>query len=265
MKRTMSMALIIGLFATAASAAAVTSENTVGYKTVSLTGLDMLGLNFEQIAGGSIPINDLVSGETPGLTQGADASTADNIQILVGGSYVTYYLSNGTIGKITDPALAGKWIKFGESTATADVLESGDGFWYVARSATPASPVDVTLAGQVPDTLVAPITLGALTQIANPFSTPMPYNSVEANFTNAIQGADSGTADNIQVLSGGSYVTYYCSNGTIGKITDPALAGKWIKFGESVATTDELPMGEGAWYVNRGADKPWTPLSPYTL
>lgn len=66
-------------------------------------------------------------------TRGASTTVSDNIQVLSGGAYSIYYLSNGVFGKINDPAVNGKWVKSGEQVATPDAVPAGASAWYINR------------------------------------------------------------------------------------------------------------------------------------
>jgi hypothetical protein len=67
------------------------------------------------------------------------------------------------------------------------------------------------------------------------------------------KGATSAVADNISVLGDAGYTTYYLSNGVFGKITNPDANGKWVKSGETVATTDTIPVGGAFWFISQTA------------
>ncbi len=81
-----------------------------------------------------IPLNGGVV--VTGATQGNNANTGDNLQIMnVDGGYTTYYLSNGkgALPTITMPGLEGKWAKNGTFAATTDNFPAGGAAWYVRK------------------------------------------------------------------------------------------------------------------------------------
>jgi len=247
--------------------AQVESVNIVGYMTQTVNSKNnMVGLNFGRVGdGGAIAIQDLIPGDQTGLNKGSDASVADNIQVLGDTGYTAYYLSNGVFGKITDPAVNGKWVKSGETVATADTIPNGGAFWFISQTAA-TTPVTITLAGQVAQdaTLSRQIKAG-LNMIASGYASDVVLNAEGTGLNLGTKGADASVADNIQVLAGGAYTAYYLSNGIFGKITDPAVDNKWVKSGETVATPDAIPAGASAWYINRGADFTWNHARPYDL
>jgi hypothetical protein len=251
--------------------AQVESVNVVGYITKTLTEKNnMVGLNFGKVGdGGAIAIVDLIPKDQPGLNAGAGVTVADNIQVLVGAGYTTYYLCNGNIGKggAYVPAADG-WVKFGEAAVTTDTIQSGGAFWFISQSATAGNPVNLTLAGQVATdaTLTKSIQPG-LNMIANGYAADIAFANPETGLSVGVKGAGSAVADNIQVLASGAYTTYYFCNGNIGKggAYVPAADG-WVKFGESAVTTDTVPAGAAAWYISRGTEAfDWVCPRPYSL
>jgi hypothetical protein len=68
-------------------------------------------------------------------TVGQNASVADNIQVLSGGAYTAYYLSNGVFGKINDPSVSNKWVEIGATVATGAAVPAGASAWYINRGA----------------------------------------------------------------------------------------------------------------------------------
>ena len=240
--------------------AQVESVNIVGYQTSTInpTGsliigggkLNMLGLNWQAVGGGSYAIQDFFGGDAvgAGLIGNADGGLADQIQVWGGAGYSVYYLSDGT----GYAELDNKWIKFGgDGTATTDTLTPGTGFWLVSRST--GSNEALVQAGEVKPDLTATLNLfgtgvgfGGLTMFANPYPADIVLNGTfDWSAAGATGNADGGLADQMQVWGGAGYSVYYLSDGT-GYVE---LDNKWIKFGgDGTATTDVLPAGAGAWY-----------------
>jgi len=234
-------------------------SNIVGYKTVTLDKeWTILGLNFEDCGGGSLPLQEVMK-YAAGMTTGANDNAADCIQVQnTLGAYDIYYLSNGTISKgVTDSELDGKWVNTKDTPiqATSDSLSTGTAFWYLARN--PDANFKVTMPGQVliAATTNMPVTL-AVKQIANPYPTDLPLNDGLAYTMGMTKGANDNAADCIQVQNTlGAYDIYYLSNGTISKgVTDPELDGKWVNTKDTPiqATSDSIPLGKGAWYLRYG-------------
>jgi hypothetical protein len=251
--------------------AQVESVNIVGYITKTLTEKNnMVGLNFGKVGdGGAIPIVDLVPKDQPGLNVGASVATSDNIQVLVGTGYTTYYLCNGNIGKggAYVPAADG-WVKGGEAAVTTDTIPVGGAFWFISQSAAADNPVNLTLAGQVAtDVSLTKSIQPGLNMIANGYATDLAFANPDTGLSVGTKGTSVATSDNIQVLVGTGYTTYYFCNGNIGKggAYVPAADG-WVKGGEAAVTTDVVPAGASAWYINR-ADTAfdWVAPRPYSL
>lgn len=67
-------------------------------------------------------------------------------------------------------------------------------------------------------------------------------------------GAGSDVSDNIQVLGDSGYTIYFLCNGNIGKGgAYVAAADGWVKGGESVVTTDTIPVGGAFWFISQTA------------
>jgi len=251
--------------------AQVESVNIVGYMTKTLTEKNnMVGLNFGQVGdGGAIPIVDLVPKDQPGLNIGASVATSDNICVLEGAGYVTYYLCNGNIGKGgAYVAEADGWMRLGGSAVTTDTIPLGGAFWFISQSASAASPVELTLAGQVAtDATITKSIQPGLNMIANGYAADIAFADPDTGLCVGTKGASVATSDNISVLVGEGYTTYYFCNGNIGKGgTYVPEADGWMKLGGSAVTTDVIPAGASAWYINR-ADTAfdWVCPRPYSL
>jgi hypothetical protein len=251
--------------------AQVESVNIVGYMTKTLTEKNnMVGLNFGKVGdGGAIPIVDLIPKGQPGLNAGANVITGDNIQVLVGTGYTTYYLCNGNIGKGgTYKEEADGWVKLGDAAVTTDTIPVGGAFWFISQSASAASPVELTLAGQVAtDVSLTKSIQPGLNMIANGYAADIAFADPDNGLCVGTKGSDVATGDNIQVLVGTGYTTYFFCNGNIGKGgTYVPEADGWMKLGGSAVTTDVIPAGASAWYINRAATAfDWVAPRPYSL
>jgi hypothetical protein len=251
--------------------AQVESVNVVGYITKTLTEKNnMVGLNFGKVGdGAAIPIVDLIPKNQPGLNAGADVITGDNISVLQGSTYVTYFLCNGNIGKGgAYVAEADGWMRLGGSAVTTDTIPVGGAFWFISQSASAASPVELTLAGQVAtDATITKSIQPGLNMIANSYAADIAFANSDTGLCVGTKGADVATGDNISVLASGVYTTYYFCNGNVGKGgTYVPEADGWMKLGGSAVTTDVIPAGASAWYINRAATAfDWVAPRPYSL
>ena len=189
-----------------------------------------------------------------GMTQGASSATADNIQIMQdNGTYKTYYMSNGKVGKTTYDTV-GKWVDVDNKTVAASVtIPSGTAFWYVSQNY--ATPYTITVAGQVLATTTNSKDISQKYMlVSSPYPVELQLNGGVVVEGEATTGASSGTADNLQIMQdNGSYKTYYLSNGKVGKTTYDTV-GKWVDMDDkTVATTATFPVGKGAWFVSQKA------------
>ena len=104
-----------------------------------------MGVNFENVSGGEIALQDAVP-YVEGMTKGNTTTTADVIQIQKagGGGYDTYYMSNGKDAKGgTVAGLEGKWSQSGKTAPTDAVIPAGKGAWYLRKG---ADAFDITVA-----------------------------------------------------------------------------------------------------------------------
>ena len=113
----------------------IESANTVGYQQIELTSKNtIVGINFLGTDGNAMALNDAVPYVT-GMTKGANANDADQIQIQTStGGYTTYYMSNGKNAKGTAvTGLEGKWAKGGTYVPTTDSIPAGKGAWFCRK------------------------------------------------------------------------------------------------------------------------------------
>jgi hypothetical protein len=256
MKRTLSVATLLGLVATVASATSVTSVNTVGYQTLSIKGgtYNMLAVNWDEVGGASKSIQDLF--DTSTLTGSSAFGSADNIKVWDPdtSNYTTYFLydSGGTY-----PSWDGKWVTTSYIYSDSE-FANGASFWLLTRG----GDTSLTIDGQVPveATVAKTLKAGTFTMIGSAFAADLPLNDgldVAGNGSSAF-----GSADNVKVWDPdtSNYTTYflYDSGGTY-----PSWDGKWVTTAY-IYTSDAIAMGKGAWYLNRGgSDITWTESKPY--
>ena len=192
-----------------------------------------------------------------GMTTGASNDTGDNIQVMQDdGTYKTYYMSNGKVGKKTYEGTVDKWVCTDDRTvATTDTIASGTAFWFVSQNGA-TTPYTITVAGQVLATTSETKNINQTYMlVASPYPVEIAFNDGVVITEGATQGASNDTADNIQVMQDdGTYKTYYMSNGKVGKKTYEGTVGKWVCTDDrTVATTDKFPVGKGAWFVSQNS------------
>jgi len=258
-------------------------SNIVGYNTVTLDkSWTLVGFNFEDCGGGSIPLQDAIP-FTVGMTKGSGSTSADTIQIqTASGSYETYFLHNGEygppppVGPFYDAARDGKWVSTANLNVPATVsVQTGTAFWYLAQ--TPDENFQVKVAGQVLLAGQTNITVNlAAKLIANPYPTDIPLNDGILYTAGMTKGSGSTSADNIQVqTASGSYETYFLHNGEygppppVGPFYDAARDGKWVSTANlnvPAAQSVVIPAAKSVWYLRRGeSDFDITITRPFSI
>ena len=249
------------------SADGVSSENIVGYNTVTIKAgaYNMFCVHFQDLNDADgIGIQDLIPGTTTGL-KGGNISTGDSIQVYdsSAGGYTQYYLQYVTF----PPAAAVnnyKWMNAGGTVATYK-FKNGDAFWYRSKG---TADVTVTLAGGV--SLASSQTIDIVSgynMIGNAFPANFNPNSLGTTYwqNSGAVGGNISTGDSLQIYdpSAGGYTQYYLQY-----VTFPPAAAvnnwKWMTAGGTPLATDAegVPVGKGAWYRHRGTGFTLTIPSP---
>ena len=248
-------------FAAAAAcgtALAVESANIVGYNTITINKeYTLLTINFDDVNGEALTVQKAFP-YCDGMTEAKVYSSADNIQVMnAAGGYDTYFMWNGASGKsgTADPTKRG-WAKAGSTSLTADTLPKGATMWYQSRGAKnedSSTYYNLTVAGAVSLAEKYDYTLNKeYTLVGNPFPVEIPLNGGVVLTEPTIAKVYS-SADNVQIMNeAGGYDTYFMWNGASGKsgTADPTKQG-WAKAGSTSQTTDNFPVGRGAWFQTR--------------
>ena len=259
---------LIGCVALAASALAEgpVSANVVGYTKVALgKGLNMIGLNFEEVCGGQeMNLQELIPGTTAGFQSGTSIAFADSIQIwdLSSGQYKVYFLHSGA--GVGNAAKANKWVEnvTGSPIAANVMVGTAEGLFFASQGGTKSA----TLAGQVIEKQHGLKMLAGLNAAASPFPVKWYLNGTDSvgapqdTFVNwATSSARKGTsisfADSIQVWDPVSdeYKVYFLHSGA--GVGNAAKANKWVEnvTGAPIATGLVINLGQGFFYVNGGS------------
>ena len=256
MKKTLAIMTVVALSGCAMAQQEVNSANIVGYTKITLTAKETLvAVNFDKIGEGAVanltiqdafPIQD-------GMKSGSSVGAADQIQVRAGGTYVTYFLAS------VGPA-AGKWVAQSAPTVVSSApLPAGSAAWYISLDASASTPVEINVAGQVGTdaTRTRDIKAG-LNLIANPYPVDYVVNDHNWGAMGATSGSSVGTADQIQVRVGGTYVTYFLAS------VGPA-AGKWVaQSAPTVVAPVIIPAGKSVWYI-AGNDFTWELERPFDI
>ena len=137
MKKLITAAMTLALAAGLASAQ-VTSDNTVGYNTVTIRpGYNMLAVNWDLVANttAGIGVQNLL--DTSALKGGLAEGLGDNIKLhdASTGGFSTIYLYDG--GETSYHENDGLWLESNKAVSTR-TIPVGQGFWYFSRGTNPA-------------------------------------------------------------------------------------------------------------------------------
>ena len=265
MKKLITAAMTLALAAGLASAQ-VTSDNTVGYNTVTIRpGYNMLAVNWDLVANttAGISVQDLF--DTSALKGGLGSPAGDNIAIhdASTGGFSIIYLYDG--GETSYHENDGLWLEYNNAVSTR-VLQNGAAFWYYSRATV---PTNVTMAGQVPvDASLTRTILPGYNMLGSGFTADMTINGTyDWLAAGATGGLGTPAGDNIAIhdaSTGGFSIIYLYDGGTTSYHENDGL---WLEYDNSVSTRT-IPVGKGFWYFSRGTNPAgwsWGELKPYTL
>ncbi len=263
MKKLITAAMALALFAGMASAQ-VSSENVVGYSTLTLQpGYNMIAVNWDVVGApaAGISVQDLF--DTSALKGGLAVSLGDNIKIhdAATGGFATLYLYDG--GETTYHDNDGLWMEAGSPSTR--VLANGEAFWFLSRASV---ATNVAVAGQVPvDASVTKTVLPGYNMFGSGFTADMEINGTyDWAAAGAIGGLAVSLGDNIKIHDAvtGGFSTLYLYDG--GETTYHDNDGLWMEAG--TPSSRVIPVGQGFWYYSRGTNPAgwsWAEVKPYTL
>ena len=251
----------------------VTSANIVGYNTVTIhPGYNMLSVNFKDVNNTEgIGIQELFlgGGNAACPFTGNTASTlADQIQVFVNdgvnADYVSYYLYKNSKTS-TDPK-NNYWCNSSNAIEQDKKFNNGDTLWFRSQA---KGPVTFSISGEVELSNVRTVTINkGYNMIGNFFPAGWavndePYTTDYWKNAGATGNTASTMADQIQVYVNNGvdtpdYTTYYLYNNS--KSTTDPKNWKWCNSANAAVEGNILPVGQGAWYLNRG-----TKASSFTL
>lgn len=262
MKRTLSMALILGLFATA-SMAAVESVNTVGYKTVTMGGagkLTLVGSVLDEVGGGDVKLSTYIDPDQ--LAPGTLPTNCDIVYVWDPSvqSYASYGVRS-TDGLYHNASSLGAWL----GAAVDPTLVPGSGLFL--RSYATEADKPVSIAGQVPvaatiDVDVLGETTGELTMVSYPYPAPIDLQdlSLKSQLTAGTLPTNCDT-----LLFWDTVTQSYLSFGvrsTDNQFHDASSLGAWLG---AAVTGVNVDVAAGFWVRNygSGADFTWSESKPY--
>ena len=261
------MKKLMFLAACAASMVAVadvTSQNIVGYNTVTIQpGFNMLSVNFKDVSNTEgIDLQTLFKGNGDAKTpfKYGDSGSADTIMIYVNdgktADYVNYYLykpsKGGTAGKYY------YWLNASDGSICDRKLKNGDALWFQRKGDT---PVELSVSGEVE---LAPVKEMAIQPGFNMigsyfpagwFINDAPYDTTYWSTCGAKVG-DSGSADTIMVyVNNGKdtpdYVNYYLYKPSKGGTASKYY--KWLNSTDGSVAEKIVDAGQGMWYQHKGS------------
>ena len=245
------------LAAAMALADGVESANTVGYTTVNLTAGKwyMIGIQFQDIGGGAIKLDDLIklSGVTASTWEDQETKAIE-IQYWNGGNYDHLYY-------ISDAYAYGTETELGKDCWALDGVESsdfaktpGEGFWLHATTAAIGQNATLTVKGEVKDAESATVSFTANRWkiISNPFPVAIDLNDVVTSGVTASTWDNQETdAAEIQYWNGSNYDHFYY-------ISDAYAAGTETELGtncwalDGVQTEgDSISVGGSFWLLSK--------------
>jgi hypothetical protein len=222
-------ALTVGL---AAATQAETIGKAIGYTKIELPDagelkLVTIGLNAE--SGGSLKLSDILGDNT---VHGSFLSPqADQVYVYdQDNGYTGYYKPNAT----------GNWKVIGGSDEDPTIL-AGQGFWISGGSGNPGGKT-IYLSGQAIEEKGLSIQQG-LNMVGNGITAPIDLvNDIDwSTVSGATKSFLSSLADQIYVYNGG-YAGYFLNN-----------SYQLQEIGGSVVTSLPLEVGDGFWYIAKGA------------
>ena len=230
----------------------------MGYNTITINKeYTLLTVNFDDVSGGDLTIQKAFP-YVEGMAEAKVSDYADNIQVMnAEGGYNIYFMWNGASGRFgTADATKRGWAKEGNTSLTTDTLPKGSTMWYQSRNAKYGDATtyyNLTVAGQVSREEKYEYDVNKeYTLVGNPFPVEIPLNGGVV-LTEPTVAKVSDYADNIQIMNEvGGYDIYFMWNGASGKTgaADPEKQG-WAKEGNTSQTTDNFPVGRGAWFQSR--------------
>lgn len=228
----------------------VYSVNAVGFvKQTVKSGFNLCSFNWDPVGQsgvGSVPVADLFGDQ---LTGDIDANLADNV-VLWDAAEQKY----ATLWKYDDGSFSG-WLDANGELATNE-LKNGTGFWIINRHA----DQQVSMYGEVVDTGTSSLTmLQGFNFFGYPYSAEKNIQNTDMYADGAHGDIDANLADNIVAWDANtqSYATYW--------LYDDGTFNSWLDGNGDLATKDLL-LGEGFWYIRRGAGAyTWSEPQPYSL
>ena len=203
-----------------------------------------LGVQFENCAGGAIPVKDLVTVGSPTASTAMGASDQIwrwNTAAASWTKYFSYKPRGGTA----------RWVVSTDTSAeTTDTVPAGETVFFCRAGAA----TSLTLAGAVKEMTGASsvsVADGQLAFMANSWPTPVSIANFSANYTSGTVTASTAMGASDQIwrwnTATASWIKYFCYKPRGG-------TARWVVSTNTDAeTTDTIPAGEGFFFQRAGS------------
>ena len=227
-----------------AQAADVVSSNIVGYNKVSLNnGLTMVGVQFNEVGGGDIPLTTIGV-----LNEGAEGFDEDGVyattlRVWNGRGYATYGWAGTSPGEyMDDETLNNTWLDNNQEVPDVDLSNEG-AFWISTSDAT-----TMTLSGEVSSAESIQVNLSSgLNMLANPYPAAVKVSDFGKLTNVAGFDEDGNYAATLRVWNGRGYVTYGWSGTSPEEFMDDAtLNNMWLDNNQEKPTAT-IAIGQSVW------------------
>jgi hypothetical protein len=201
-------------------------------------------VQFDAVSGGNINVKDAIAVTIPAGSTEID-DTADQIWRwdTVNAQWTKYFFRK-------QRTTVYGWCKAGETTATTDTIPAGETFFFRRGSGSSAS--DITMSGAVKAFTATPnpytASGGQLVFMANPWPTSLAIAGFEKYQSSPAGSSEiDDTADQIWRwdTTNAQWIKYFFRK-------QRTTVYGWCKAGETEATTDSIPVGEG-FFFRRGS------------
>ncbi len=203
-----------------------------------------LGVQFENCAGGAIPVKDLVTVGTPTASTAMGASDQIwrwNTAAAEWTKYFSYKPRGGTA----------RWVVSTDTSAeTTDTVPAGETVFFCRAGAA----TTLTLSGAVKEMTGASsvsVSNGQLAFMANPWPTSVSIANFSANYSSGTATASTAMGASDQIwrwdTATASWIKYFCYKPRGG-------TARWVVSTNTDAeTTDTIPAGEGFFFQRAGS------------
>ena len=235
--------------------------NAVGYvsRDIAPNTFYMIAVQFEDVGGDATADLNKVLGMNNIAACGFDDCGKDGaeIQVLEGDAYKHYFFINDAWDADDNPVTGDVWADSdGYVVTEADLLELGDGFWFIARGQSASASASLSVNGQVSAATelgkdFVGTAEGFFSIKANPFPVATDLGTVKNEGIVAVGFDDSAKIGNeIQVLVGDAYKHYFYINDAWDADDNPVTGDVWADSDGYVVTDADLIAPGASFWMN---------------